>query len=626
MRRQARGYPKWVRIYALTAMCIVAGGFGASTAAQDCASNAVFSGPLVINKGGTYTGNWQSNDSATPAVHVITTQPVTIVNSRLKGPGELLNTGIGSKVTVRESCFVGVNPNVLGQAKGSAIHTFEAASVLVENSEFNGTGGSGVWVQRYGGDRSSDQTVRIRNNRFLNIDGRKSDGQGGYLTNVASPSHAIILTDFSGVPGTVVEWNQIVNEPYQSGVGDSINIFDASGTASSPMQIRDNFIQGGWDSDPVNGDALMYFGSAFTTDGNFQTDPNLTVAFIKVHHNQAVGFGNLGMSISLGHDIEMYANRVISDGLLGDGTVAATSYSIGIQHLNWRTNPPGVFGNNSIHDNISGTRKRRNGVFERQDYYFPIPPTTAFNNASWVPTGPSDPTGTDEAHEFLLWQEKLIANHIVIGSQLAPPIQGSLDIVSGNNQTASPNTMLPSPITVRARGPTNAPLAGVHVAFMISTGNGAPTQHFAVTDADGLASTTVSVAVAPGPVQVMAIAAVSPTGAAVATINAHIGFTDDPLVAGATTIQGVHLTELRARVDALRVRFGLAAFTWTDTTLPGVLVRSVHISELRAALADAYAAAKTTAPVYSDPILTPGISIKAAHIAELRAAIVALEN
>ena len=616
----------WARVCAFAAVALAVHSLPA--AADDCASNAVFSGPLLILKGGTYTGNWQSNDRSIPAVQIATTQPVTIVNSRLRGPGELLLANNGSSVIVRQSCFVGTNPNVLGEAKRSAIHTFEAVSVLVENSDFEGNGYYAVvWIQHYSGDHTADNSIRIRYNRFHNVDGRISDGQGGYLTNVASrqPS-GIQTTRVRGVPGVEIAWNQIVNEPNQSGTGDSINIYDSSGTSESPIQVHDNYIQGGWDSDPVNGDALMYFGTAFTTDGDFQTDPSLTTAFVKVHHNQAVGFGGGGMGVALGHDVELYANRVISDGVLSDGTIANTSWSTGIQHQNWRNNPPGVFGNNSLHDNLSGLRHYRIGRFERSDYWYGVEPAVSFNNVSWVPTGPADPTGVDEVHEFLLWQEKLIANHIVIGSQLAPPVQGSLEIVSGNNQTAPPSTTLPSPIVVRAKDPMNTPLAGVHVAFMVSSGNGAPTQHFAVTDADGLASTPISVAIAPGPVQIKAIAAVSPTGAAVATAVAHIGFTDDPVVSGATAISAAHITELRARVDALRVRFGLGAFTWTDTTLPGVLVRAVHISELRTALAGAYDVAKATASVYTDPILTPGIAIKAAHIAELRAAITALEQ
>ena len=41
-------------------------------------------------------------------------------------------------------------------------------------------------------------------------------------------------------------------------------------------------------------------------------------------------------------------------------------------------------------------------------------------------------------------------------------------------------------------------------------------------------------------------------------------FSDDPLTAGTSPIRVVHITELRTRIDVLRVRFGLAPFAWTN--------------------------------------------------------------
>jgi subtilisin family serine protease len=105
-------------------------------------------------------------------------------------------------------------------------------------------------------------------------------------------------------------------------------------------------------------------------------------------------------------------------------------------------------------------------------------------------------------------------------------------------------------------------------------------------------------------------------------------FTDDPLIAGATPIKAVHVTELRSRIDALRVRFGLAGFSWTDASLSsGTTVKAVHLTELRTALQQAYTAAGRSAPTFTDPTISPGITIiKVAHITELRDSVVALEG
>jgi hypothetical protein len=105
-------------------------------------------------------------------------------------------------------------------------------------------------------------------------------------------------------------------------------------------------------------------------------------------------------------------------------------------------------------------------------------------------------------------------------------------------------------------------------------------------------------------------------------------FTDDPLVAQSTIAKGVHITELRVRIDALRAACGLPAFSWTDGSLiPGqTLIYATHIVELRNALNEAYDSAGRARPAYTDATIVPGVTtIKAIHLMELREAIIGLE-
>ena len=104
-------------------------------------------------------------------------------------------------------------------------------------------------------------------------------------------------------------------------------------------------------------------------------------------------------------------------------------------------------------------------------------------------------------------------------------------------------------------------------------------------------------------------------------------FTDDPLVAGVTPLKVVHITELRARIDVLRTRIGLATFAWTDSILTAGTsrIRAVHITEMRTALAEVYVANGRTPPTYTHPTLAAGMPIKAVDITELRAAVAAQE-
>ena len=104
-------------------------------------------------------------------------------------------------------------------------------------------------------------------------------------------------------------------------------------------------------------------------------------------------------------------------------------------------------------------------------------------------------------------------------------------------------------------------------------------------------------------------------------------FTDDPLVAGVSVVRAVHITELRSRIDGVRLRYGLTSYGWTDSTLTAgvTMVLAIHISDLRTALAEAYTAAGLSPPTYTDPALGPRTSIRAAHVGELRAAVIAIE-
>lgn len=122
-------------------------------------------------------------------------------------------------------------------------------------------------------------------------------------------------------------------------------------------------------------------------------------------------------------------------------------------------------------------------------------------------------------------------------------------------------------------------------------------------------------------------ASVTVNGAS-ATVRQAVPFTDDEPVAQSTTIKTAHITELRTRINAVRVARGLGAFSWTDPALGAgtTPVRVVHVTELREALRQAYVAAGVTPPSYTDPTLTAGTTtIRLVHLQELRAAVIALE-
>jgi hypothetical protein len=99
-------------------------------------------------------------------------------------------------------------------------------------------------------------------------------------------------------------------------------------------------------------------------------------------------------------------------------------------------------------------------------------------------------------------------------------------------------------------------------------------------------------------------------------------FTNDPIVATVTTIQAIHLTELRQAINLLRHAAGLGDFSFTDPSPAGVTVQALHVQQMRTALADAQAALGLPPSVLTDPTITSGSTlVKAAHFQQLRDAV-----
>jgi glucose/arabinose dehydrogenase len=109
------------------------------------------------------------------------------------------------------------------------------------------------------------------------------------------------------------------------------------------------------------------------------------------------------------------------------------------------------------------------------------------------------------------------------------------------------------------------------------------------------------------------------------TATFNIGFTDDPLSPG-TIVKAVHVTELRDRIDVLRLDAGLAPFAWSvPAPAAGGTIRAVQITEMRTALIPVFAAQSVAPPAYTDPSLAAGAPVRAVHVTDLRNAVLLLE-
>lgn len=218
-----------------------------ASSSQTTTKQVTYGSPITITKGGMYSGNWQSTKPDMPAVKIATSEPVIIINSHLKGPGDLIQAldTAGSNITIRNSVGFGVNPGVAGKTKGVFLHANAVAKIVVENCDMQEISG-GIALDGYAGNKIGDQTVVVRYNRSLNLDARRSDGKSGYLPYQQGQPAAYFLQlqHIEAIPGVNIGWNEMVNGQPNGTVESAIMLDQSSGTADSPLLIHDNYIQG----------------------------------------------------------------------------------------------------------------------------------------------------------------------------------------------------------------------------------------------------------------------------------------------------------------------------------------------------------------------------------------------
>jgi hypothetical protein len=377
-----------------------------------------YQGPLVVNNnyigenGNIITGNFQGTLTQ-PAISVTTTTPVTIINSNVTGPGDLIYAA-GANITVLNTKGIATNPNVANVQKGMFVHVEGAINVKVENCSAEGVR-FGVYINRYSGNFTHNNTVKILNNLFTNIDARPSDGNGGYVKNGSWNSHAIQLNAVrSGVPNMEIAWNEIVNTPFNSQSNDLINIYGSNGTAASHLLIHDNYAQGAYPAKP--GVDTGYSGGGIITDGNATQIADTTASYIDIYNNQVVSTSNYGIAIAAGHDIALYNNRVVSSGFV-NGIFISKLNAVGAYNWNCYNQPSTVFFNNHVHDNYIGLiSKNSSGSLFRNDVWLPGQNYNLENNLSFQPNNAQSPSATDEANEYKAWQKKFKLAHKTIGA------------------------------------------------------------------------------------------------------------------------------------------------------------------------------------------------------------------
>lgn len=357
--------------------------------------------PLVITKGGAYTGNYRSTDSKVPAVWIQTTEPVEITGCIIASAGPMIKCNGGTKATIHHNSLYGIMPDHNNQW-GRALDDYQPQYLVFENNYIEHSGG--LLIDH---TDSLSKSVVIRYNLIRNTDKKK--------VNLAAGDNraGILFNSVANIAGEI-SWNQFENLPDSSNVEDNINIFNSGGSTGAPYLIHDNYIKGAYPY-PLN--APSYVGSGITIDG----DPGANTMekmsqFINVYNNQVLSTCNACMNLAAGHDIHFYSNTMISSGMYPNGT-ASDRFWGGCCIWNASNVPAKYFINNTIKGNKIGyVRKGMNVPFpDRQDWVV-VPESPISVKAGDNTSLPNPITLETEKAEWPKWQAKLAGNKITIGN------------------------------------------------------------------------------------------------------------------------------------------------------------------------------------------------------------------
>lgn len=382
-----------------------------------------YNGPIEVGPSATVpiviTGNFRSDDPEVPAIRINTAQPVVIRNCTVAGRGHLIsNSRAGANVKVQNCRGFGLNPYVRMLNPGRFVAIEGGSSLVVENSYLKNTGG----IYLLGGSTRMT-TIKILRNRALNIDGRRSDGAGGWLTPAPGDrpekffrAQFVQFNKVNDIGDAEIAWNRVENEPGYSRVEDNINIYTSSGTASSRIKIHHNLIKGAYQYPTT---LQNYSGGGIITDGCLSR-------YIDIRENTVLETSNHGISIANGEHVVIEKNKVYGSGLLPDSSFAGGDDS-GI-YVRWAGNcdQRGInFGSNIVAYNSIGfaqpsasDRERRRDL-DIAKAKSGTPLAIAIDNSSTLPPDSCLLCADSDLIKRAIadWEQQVVANGVEVGVQ-----------------------------------------------------------------------------------------------------------------------------------------------------------------------------------------------------------------
>lgn len=428
------GNPAGNQLFNATAFTLLVQNGSNLPANYDNPGTSTYSAPLIITAGGTYTGNWESIDETIPAVAVRTEQAVVIINSNTKA------NGYGIQAQVDNTNITILNCRHKGGALSNRRRTFVVAervkNLRVEHCTIEGSGGFYV-AGRYRGNGTENETIKIRYNYALNIDGRTLTGDTfcQFFQSNTLRTDTVYRTDnagladeikyYQGIPHMEIAFNKVINQPGLSHVEDNINIYNSRGHTASPINIHNNYINGAyywvWQRED-------YTGSGMICDSP-GTNRGACSAYVNFHRNIVILSNAAPFGIAGGNNVKITECVGVGKGVINSEDATRLGATGAGTELRGYPSTLYVDDNrykqNSTYDNVISDYT--DGVvgqhsisigYWRNDF---SRPTKEWPNAAWVTILrlnilPDPITRAVEDHYTSVWNDRVTSAQLTIGA------------------------------------------------------------------------------------------------------------------------------------------------------------------------------------------------------------------
>ena len=336
------------------------------------------------------------------AVSLNSNAAVTLLSCRIAATGHGI-TGFYNLTTVRDTRMWSLMPSGAGKNHGKAVNGEGMVHIDVQYTLMEG------WLtvegKAYSGNRTVNNTYIAKSNIVRNVQGRRTDGNGGYQDYTSANGNdgtfyraqAFLFNSITDVPGVEIAWNSIYNEPGWSRVEDNINTFKSSGTLNSPLRIHHNHVHGAYPAFP-NDPRSTYFSGGGILSGDRGS------GYVQIDDNLIGACSNYGLGAVGGNDNTGRRNKIIRAARTWDGARLVPTNLNGIQFYDYNQAGASVFYNNTVTDNVVGVEyEAATGKVSTKTAYATAQTITGANNVysgTTVIPGP-----ITYAMEYALWQE-----------------------------------------------------------------------------------------------------------------------------------------------------------------------------------------------------------------------------